>query len=45
MAVTYSHDLGSFYWSCIWGCRGYEFPTEIEAEQAFLAHECKRGVL
>lgn len=39
MSVQYDTS-GGWAWTCIWGCKGYQFDTEEEAKFAFLNHDC-----
>lgn len=41
MSTGWSREHETFYWSCIYGCRGYDYEGHWEAEQAFLAHTCR----
>lgn len=41
MQVGFSHDYGSFFWTCIFGCHGTDCESEWEAKQALLAHTCR----
>ena len=41
--IDFSHDLGSFYYQCAWGCFATDFESTWEAEQAFTAHDCNRS--
>ena len=41
MMVQWSKDAGCFVYLCQWGCHDYDFESEHEATEAFLAHECR----
>lgn len=43
MHVKWSHEAGSYVWSCIYGCAGTDCESQWEAEQAFLGHACPRS--
>ena len=43
MSVKYEKELGSWEFSCIFGCHGYEFENETDAIEAFLTHHCPEG--
>ena len=41
MSVRWSQAAGCWEFSCAWGCHDYDFESEHEATEAFLAHECR----
>ena len=38
--VKWSHLAACWTWDCVWGCSGFDFEGEQEAQEAFLSHEC-----
>ncbi|HKN44266.1 MAG TPA: hypothetical protein VJW23_10100 [Propionibacteriaceae bacterium] len=40
MSVQFSHITSSWEYTCIFGCRQYDFEGEQEAREAFLFHDC-----
>ena len=40
MSVFFSSITSSWEFTCIFGCREYDFEGEAEAQRAFLFHRC-----
>lgn len=43
MNVQWSHEMSCYVWSCIYGCSGFDFEGQREAEDDFLLHKCGLG--
>lgn len=44
MTVNYNTLLGSYEYTCIYGCYGGDFATENDADDADLEHVCHPDV-
>lgn len=39
-SVSFSPAFGCYVWECIWGCYGFDYEGQGEAERAFVGHTC-----
>lgn len=40
MSVKFSRNMACWTWSCLFGCSGFDFEGEEEAQRDFLNHAC-----
>lgn len=43
VGVTWSREMSSYTWSCIYGCFGFDFEGESEAARDYERHNCPMG--